>query len=316
MVRSIAKKLLGIVLDRPLPFPSSAEKDFLSELQIAFRDLPVFDITNVPPSEAMWLINMNRLRELVLNQDPREFLRWDVISHTMFVSFAPYLSTELKFLKYRPDWNTRWRQAIKESSVGHPIPDIYYPSSGNLIHHAYHVAQFEEKTKVQIHDMDYVFEFGGGYGSMCRLFYNLGFHGKYIIFDLPSFSALQRYFLGTLGFPVKPVSEFVTSETGVVCLSEMQQLQALFSDHINTKNGMFIGTWSISESPISIRNSVLPLVSKFQSFLIAYQDKFGEVNNMDFFDRWKESIRKVSWQSWRIEDIPGNNYLVGTVAAD
>jgi hypothetical protein len=324
MVKGMVKRLLDILLERPLPLPSRDEEAFLSELHTAFRELSVLDITKALPSETVWRSNMNRLRELVLNQDPREFLRWDVVSRTMFVSFSRYTSTELKYLKHRPDWNTRWRPAIKESLVGHPmrygyhpIPYIFYPaSSGNLIHHAYHVAQFEEKTKVQVHNIDYVFEFGGGYGSMCRLFYNLGFHGKYIVFDLPSFSELQRYFLRTLGLPVQSVTEFVKSRAGIVCVSDIQQLITLLTDHSEARNTMFIATWSISESPISIRDSILPLTSEFQSFLIAYADTFGEVNNVDFFNNWKETIRNISWHSWRIEHIPGSVYLVGTVGAD
>jgi len=325
MVKYMVKQLFDILLDRPLPPPSIDEEVFLSELHTAFRELSVLDTTNALPSETVWWSNTNRLRELVLNQDPREFLRWDVVSQAMFISFSRYTSTELKYLKHRPDWNTRWHTAIKESSVGHPmrygyhlIPYIFYPaSSGNLIHHAYHVSQFEEKTKVQVHNMDYVFEFGGGYGSMCRLFYNLGFHGTYIIFDLPSFSALQRYFLRTLGLPVQSVTEFLKSRTGIVCLSDIQQLIASLTDHSGARNSLFVATWSISESPISIRDSVLPLTSDFQSFLIAYQDRFGEVNNVDFFDNWKETIRNVAWDSWPIEHISENNhYLVGKVAAD
>jgi len=314
MFKSIIKKLFKIIFDRPLPPLSSEEKGFLSELQTEFSKLPVFETANAQPSEAKWLSNMNRLRELVLNKNPREFLQWDVVSQTMFVFYALYISTELNYLRHRSDWNTRWRSAIKESPVGHPVPCIFYPtSSSNLIHHAYHVAQFEDRTKSQVQNMDIVFEFGGGYGSMCRLFYNLGFRGKYIIFDLPLFSALQRYFLKTLGLPVLPVTEFAKSRTGIACVSDIQQLTTLLTDHIETRNKMFIATWSISESPISIRNSILPLTAEFQSFLITYQEGFGEVNNIKFFDEWKETRRNVVWNNWQIEHIPGNSYLVGRI---
>ncbi|MDP1715930.1 MAG: hypothetical protein Q8L41_14410 [Anaerolineales bacterium] len=314
MLKDIIKKLLSMILFRPLPLPSNEEKFFLSELQTKFYELPALETINVLPSEAAWLSNMNRLRELVLNQNPREFLRWDVVSKTMFVSFAPYTAKELKYLKQRPDWNTRWYTAIKESTVGHPVPYIFFPaSSGNLIHQAYHIAKFEEQTNVEVHNVDYVFEFGGGYGCMCRLFYNLGFQGRYIIFDLPSFSALQVYFLKTLGLPVQSLTEFVKSRTGIVCVYDIDQLTTLLADHIDARNTMFVATWSISESPITLRGLILPLISGFQSFLIAYQDIFGEVDNVDFFDNWKEAVRNVAWHSWRIEHIPGNNYLVGSV---
>jgi hypothetical protein len=317
MFKGIAKNSFGMILDLLLPPPSSEEKEFLSELKTAFREMAVLETINVLPSEAAWLRNMNNLREHVLNKDPRKFLQWDVVSRTMFTCLDRYLFTELNYLKDRSDWNTRWRAAIKESSVGCPIPYIFYPSSsGNLIHHAYHVAQFEEKTKIQVHNIDYVFEFGGGYGSMCRLFYNLGFHGTYIIFDLPSFSALQRYFLRTMGFQVQSGTEFLKSRNGIVCVSNLAKLIELLTDHIEARKAMFVATWSISESPTSLRNSVLPLTSEFLSFLIAYQDKFGEVNNVDYFDNWKETIKNVAWHSWRIEHIPGNNYLVGRMVAE
>ncbi len=96
MLKGVVKKLVGRVLDRPLPLPSREEKTFLSELQTAFRELPVLETQDAPPSEAAWLSNMNRLKELGLKQDPREFLRWDVVSQTMFVSSSRYISTELK----------------------------------------------------------------------------------------------------------------------------------------------------------------------------------------------------------------------------
>jgi hypothetical protein len=235
----------------------------------------------------------------------------------MYVLCALYSSTELHYLKHHPDWKKRWRKAIRESWVGRPTPYVYYPaSSANLIHLAYHVAQFEEKCKAQVNHMDYVFEFGGGYGSMCRLFHNLGFHGRYVIYDLPSFSALQVYFLKTIGLPVQSISEFQNSRTGIVCICDFQQLKSLLTDRHEAGDTMFVGTWSISETPRSTRDLILPLASEFKSFLLAYQDSYGEMNNVDFFDNWKGTIRNVAWHNWKIGHIPGNNYLVGRATSE
>lgn len=312
MIRRILRHMLEIAYDRPLSPCSAAEKMFLSELKTTFRALPELETTNALPTEAEWFSNMNRLRELILNQNPREFLRWDVVTQTMFVSQARYIFTELRYLKHHRDWNTRWRGAIKESSVGHPYPYFLYPaSSGNLIHHTYHVAQFEDKTADKINDMEFVFEFGGGYGSMCRLFYKLGFRGKYVIFDLPSFSALQTYYLKTGGFPVLSLSESEKTKTGIVCVSDIDALKSILEEHFQSTHKMFIATWSISETPKTIRDVVLNLVSDFQSFLIGYQDKFGEVDNLTYFSGWKEVVSNVTWNSWRINHLPGNSYLVG-----
>ena len=315
LLKYLIKKLFGAIVDRPLSRPSSEEKVLLHELHNEFWRLPVFNTANTQPSEAAWLTNMNRLRAAVLSQDPREFLRWDVISKTMVVSpFAGYVCTELRYLRSLTDWSTRWRSAINESEVGHPIPCIFNrASSSNLIHHAYHLAQFEANTKVKIHDLKYVLEIGGGYGSMCRLFHNLGFQGKYIIYDLPSFSALQRYFLGAHRLPVQSNSKFLSSSSGIVCVSELEHLKLLIADKFPLQNTIFLATWSISETPLRIRESLLPLASQFHSFLLAFQDRFEEVDNLNFFDYWQRTISNVIWQTCRINHMPGDSYLIGRV---
>ena len=66
-----------------------------------------------------------------------------------------------------------------------------------------HLALFEETTGSKIDTLELIFEFGGGYGSMCRLAHNLGFNQAYIIFDLQPFSALQNYYLSSLDLPVR-----------------------------------------------------------------------------------------------------------------
>src|SRR3712207_7978939 len=38
-------------------------------------------------------------------------------------------------------------------------------SSGNLLHHAYHVCRFEEATGLRAEQLELVVEFGGGYGD-------------------------------------------------------------------------------------------------------------------------------------------------------
>lgn len=305
-------KSLSKLHDKPLAPHTSREKGLVEELRTTFRKLPALDTSNCFGSEKMWASNVNHLRELVLNKDPREFLRWHVISSTMFAKFAPYIIPELKYLKGCRDWKTRWCKAIKEFPIGHPIPYWRYPeSSGNLIHHAYHLAQFEEKTVMRVDDMDFIFEFGGGYGSMCRLFHNCGFEGKYVLFDLPAFSALQHFFLSSINTEVHSIDSFKAAKSGVVCISDLEQIREILLNHFEAGKSMFVATWSISEAPIDLRNSILPLTSLFKAFLIAYQDHFQEVNNLEFFRDWKAAQQNIEWYEWSIEHMPGNRYLVG-----
>lgn len=315
MLRTAIRKMLGLLFWRPLPPPSSAEARALQELRETFAQLPLLVTAGKPSSEAEWMGNLNRLRERVLRDDPRQFLRWDVIAYTMFVFFARYIHRELAFLKSRPDWNARWRPAISESAVGRPIPYLLYPaSSANLIHHAYHLAQFEHQGGGPVHEIELVLEFGGGYGSMCRLFHNLGFRGRYLIFDLRPMSALQKFYLQTLGLPVRSLDDFHRQLPGVYCLSELEPLQALLAGAPAGERSMFLATWSLSETPVSLRESVRPLVLGFNAFLIAYQDRFGEVDNLQYFSEWQQTLPLVQWQGWPIPHLGGSRYLMGRPA--
>jgi len=310
--RAIRKLVLSLVI-KPLPPATDRDNRLAEELRSIFRELPCLNSASDSPSEQEWLNNMKHLKGMVLNHDPRKFLTWDVILRIMFVDNKRYISTELDFLRNLPDWDNRWCEAIRESQFGHPIPYWKYRrSSGNLIHHAYHIAQFEQKTAMYVHNMNFVFEFGGGYGSMCRLFQNFGFHGKYIIFDLPPFSALQQFFLKSIGMNVQSVDSFNSSRSGVVCISDLELLRQILSNHNDSINSMFIATWSISETPIYFRNSILSLTSQFKGFLIGYQAQFREVNNNDFFGNWKASHNNVEWYNWEIEHLEHNSYLIGT----
>lgn len=306
-------RAVSLLYDNPLAPTTNTEKELIRELKTTFRNFPNLETTNCSFSEKEWINNVYRLRELVLNEDPREFLRWDVILRTMSVTHASYLIPELKYLKSCFDWKSRWSKAIEESPSGHPMPHWQYPrSSGNLIHHAYHVARFEEKTTTRVDSMNFILEFGGGYGSMCRLFYKLGFQGKYVIFDLPEFSALQEFFLNSIGTTVHPIDSFKIVKNGAFCISDFEQLKAILSNHVEVSNSMFIATWSISEAPIYLRNAFLHLTSSFKAFLIGYQDRFGEVSNIDFFKDWAVARGDIEWWDWRIEHIPNHNrYLAG-----
>ncbi len=304
-MKRLIKRFLNWIFDSRLPPASVQELEYLSELRTTFRQLSVVNAETTEPSQAEWLGNMNRLRGHILSDDPRKFARWDVVSNTMVVGYENYIRSELSYLRRLPHWPTRWRAVLEEPFIGNlPRYPFYAASSANTIHHAYHLAQFEEKTGKAIEDMDCVFEFGGGYGNLCRLLYSLGFKGRYVLFDLPPFSALQRYYLKTAALPV---------DSKITCLSDAEELRTALAAFEGDR--LFVATWSISETPLSVRKPVLSAVSNFENFLIAYQDQFREVNNLDYFGRWKQEIG-AAWHNWPIKHLPNSNYLIGSKSAN
>jgi hypothetical protein len=307
-----ARKLMHRLLDRPLAPPTAEETRRVEELRAAFRQVQPLSEEGATHSGLAWIQWSNELREKVLKEDPRGFLRWEVIIQTMNVLDFQYVKQELKNLKARPDWTTRWQPAVRETGVGHPLPYPPYPkSSANALHHAYHLAQFEDKAGVRLQDTELLFEFGGGYGSMCRLIHNLGFHGRYVIYDLPLFSALQRFYLQSVGVPLRTVDEFRAGKTGVLCLSDLEQLKALLAEAKPAARSTFIAAWSVCETPPSVRDAILPLSKEFESHLIGYQVNWGEINNVEYFGDWAKTRPEIQWNDWAIPHLPGNHYLIG-----
>lgn len=288
VLKSVAKGFLRS-FRKTLKPPTSVETMRIEKLRSSFRKIPERLALNAPPSEAAWIRYMNVFREDVLNKDPRDFLNWPVIEETMCASFALYLRTELAYLRSLRNW-PEWRSAIERNEVGNPIPYPLYPrSTGNLIHHAYHLARFQEATGCNLKELDVVFEFGGGYGCAAYLIHRLGFRGRYVIQDLPAFQALQSYYLSHFGIEVEHLS------TPVAFMGK----------------SLFLASWSLSESPLSAREPVLPAVRNFNYFLIGYQPEGGEVNNVQYFSDWQRQIPR-RWQTMPIRHIPGNNaYLFG-----
>ena len=302
----ILSKLVTLLMERSLEKPTKHEIVLIEELKYHLRELsPLAKETSEAKNN--WIANINELFQLLNNKDPREFIRWDVIRRTMFVGNVPYVIKELNYLR-KNNWDL-WKNAIKESKVGCPTPFLLYPSSsGILIHHAYHLARFENQTGEKISDVHYVFEFGGGYGSMCRLIHNMGCNGNYVIFDFPVFSALQVFFLKMLGLNAE--LDINTHIGGISCISEISQLEKIISKMLNKKI-IFIATWSISEAPVETRDSILKLVKSFDLFLIAYQKSFGEVDNNLFFSDWIKCMNNIEWYNCEITHLPNNYYLFG-----
>lgn len=286
--------------------PTQKEDKLIFELRNNLIQLPK-TIAKNSKAENEWVKNENKLRKLINGSDPRSFLIWRIIRKTMFLGNSSYVKKELNYLKNN-NWNL-WNRVIKETKVGYPAPYLFYPeSSGNSIHNAYHLSRFEEQTKNRVIDADYIFEFGGGYGNMCRLIKNMGFKGRYIMFDLPIFSALQVFYLKMLGLNVELGINDI--KDGISCLYKIDQAEYMFKNILSSK-GLFIATWSISESPIEIRNNIFKFSNSFNSFLIAYQNKFGEMNNLTFFKDWTVSMNDFEWHDKEIAHLPNNYYLFG-----
>lgn len=289
-----------------------------TELQLSdeTRDLvrglePIQLQDDTPRSEVEWAENRIALRKLMTHSDLRFFLRWQVIRHTMFPAEAPYTSRELRYLRKRGVSDNH----IREDRAGHPDGLLAYPwTSGNLIHLEYHLHQFEDLTGFDPAGIDFLLEFGGGYGNLCRLIHRREFSGAYFIYDLPELSILQRYYLRSVGIEAQLVGQDVAPEqvpeTGIFLVSDLATLERCLQK--KRTQSMFAATWSLSETPVAFRAEFLQCAGTFDYYLIGYQDGFNEVNNTVYFQEFVDQRSETSWATRQLPFQHGNYYLAGT----
>lgn len=280
------------------------EDQYTADLRIKVKNIKI-PKKNKSLAHNQWLSNIIKLKKYVLTKNPKNFLQWDVVRNTMFIGNALFSLTEFNYLK-KHGWEY-WKKYIIEKKYIPVEPYLlYFKSSGNLIHQAYHIAQFEKNSGKKIKDFDYIFEYGGGYGCMCQLIHNLGFKGNYVIFDFPIISAIQLFYLKMNG--LNATSDYLDKKAKIFCLDSLKNFKKILP---NRGNQLFLAAWSLSESPISIRKQVFPIVKNMNCHLLAYQSQFNEINNIKYFKDYQKKLYKLKWWGKEIEHLKGHNYLFG-----
>lgn len=255
------------------------------------KTLPKSDMRYCTPE---WAKREAQIRQYIAHDRIERFLQWKPCQLSLV---KPNADLELGYLQSLPNWQSRWKPAVQESNVGAmPRYPKYLSSSGILLRHAAITAWFEEVTNIDITDYDFILEFGGGHGSMCRLLHRLGFDGTYVIYDLPAIVLLQQYYLGANGI------EAVESTW------DFDKLP-LYTAEYPAEKSLFIATWSLSEAPYSIRDTLLPLITDFQSILIASQMKIRDLDNVAYFQGWQDYLSDMEWHR---RDVRKVMWLAGT----
>ena len=273
-------------------FPKNSISIHNDTFQLLQKEVAGIDISDIDVSQT-WYEYQNTLKNKLLFDNINEFLRWDVIQQTMFY----YPSKEEYFtLKNKSYW-PQLEPALKESSVGHPLPYFLLPSSSsNLVHHGYSLSFLLDRVDLQTFKHASIFEIGGGYGSLARLCKQLGHLAQYTICDLPLFGALQRYYLSNVLGNVDAMNFNIDSKV-----------------HDNHFESIFIGLWSLSEIPIPNRSVFYPKIQHCNHVLIAFQEQFESNNNHTYFLTYNALFPNKRWEIINIPTIPGNYYLVGSI---
>jgi hypothetical protein len=167
------------------------------------------------------------------------------------------------------------RLGIIEKPLGRPIKPLGYANSLNLGRQYQHLNQWSSQLRRRIQEVDRIVEFGGGFGMMCWLVFQLGFTGTYVIIDNRGTTSLQmKYLQATLSNEQYSKVKWFTN------------LESL-SPQL-TRQDLFVALWSASETPDDMLNEVLrELETVAPSLLIAFQNSFKGRDNLQVFRQYK-----------------------------
>lgn len=243
----------------------------------------------------------NSLKKIILQKKLTNFLRENFIQNIFFVHNRFYILMML--LKIFFNKNKLFKKLLIEDDVGNPVRYFLYPiSSGNRIREVFHLLNFSNFIKIPLNKITYVFEFGGGYGNMARLFYKINKNINYTIFDTFFVNLLQYYYLKML----KIKTFFNNNSKKNINLHHKLSKTNYYKK--NYKNKLFIANWSLSEAPIKLRKIILKKIYYFNYILISYQSSFEKINNDKFFTDLVQDLKNKKFNIKKTE-IPYMNFF-------
>lgn len=233
-----------------------------------------------------------KILKLLKDKNLKNFLRINFIQKMFFLHNRYFVYRELKEIQKSQKWKF-YQKILKEDGVGNPVRYfLYLRSSGNRINHVYHLYLLEKNLKINLKkDIKKVFEFGGGYGCMARIFSKINRNIEYTCFDTSCLNLLQYYYLShnnlNVGF----------SKNNKIFLSSRIKKKGENFD-------LFIANWSISETPIHFRKKIMGKLIKSKYILISFQEKFENINNLKYF----RDISNKLGKSFKIKIIRNKFY--------
>ena len=221
----------------------------------------------------------DKIISLLKEKNLKNFLRKNFIQKMFFLQNRLFIYQELRDLKKSKKWDF-YKNLLIEDHVGNPIRFfLYLKSSGNKINHVYHLYIIEKILKINLkNDVNKIFEFGGGYGCMARIFSKINKRIRYTCFDTFYVNLLQYYYLKhnslDVGFSKK--NKFF--------------LNSKFKN-LNNNYDLFLANWSLSEAPINLRNKFYYKIYKSKYILISFQEKFENIDNLKYFNNLKKRLK-------------------------
>ena len=222
-----------------------------------------------------------KILNLLKKKELTNFLRKNFIQKMFFVHNRLFILKELLELKKDKNW-ILYKKLIEEDNVGNPVRYFLYPkSSGNRINHVYHLSVLTKEFNINLKKLNNVFEFGGGYGCMARIFSKINKRTVFTCFDTNIVNLLQYYYLKQNNLDVG-----FSKKNKFHLISNIKKINTRYS------NSLFIANWSLSETPINFRKKFIKSIKNSKLILISFQENFENIDNLKYFKNLKKNLEK------------------------
>ena len=222
-----------------------------------------------------------KILDFLKKRELTNFLRKNFIQKMFFVHNRLFILKELLELKKDKNW-ILYKKLIEEDNVGNPVRYFLYPkSSGNRINHVYHLSVLTKEFNINLKKLNNVFEFGGGYGCMARIFSKINKRTIFTCFDTNIVNLLQYYYLKQNNLDVG-----FSKKNKFHLISNIKKTNTKFS------NSLFIANWSLSETPINFRKKFIKSIKNSKLILISFQENFENIDNLKYFKNLKKYLDK------------------------
>ena len=256
-----------------------------------------------------WDNQSDKIINEFLNKNPKNFLKFKSIGETMFVGRrTKYIYLELINLIRYKNYFKKIKNLLFCNNFGKPatfpINILFRNTNSNMIHQAYHLLKLKQETNINLDEIENIFEFGGGYGSLCKIFDNEGFKGNYYIYDLPLMSYIQNYWITN--------SNFINLKN-IYLINDTENIPEIKNNIFGKKN-LFISNWALSESPIELRNKFTDFFKYFEYISLAIQNNFQGVDNISYIDELKKDLlhsANMFLFEKKINHIKNSSYIYG-----
>ncbi len=246
--------------------------------------------------EPLWATSTRTIENFFVSEFSNNFLRHPVIRSTMCIDNPRTTRTFQKQL-ITTTFGDKAQTYLEETRVGNLfISDSTFKTSGNTIHHLYHLAKLCSTTPSKNLTLGTVIEWGGGYGNMARIIKKINPFATYVIFDIPVFSHIQYVYLATtLGAQHVTIFNGDRFEPGKITLVPLDETLLHKATELINKSltpDLFLSTWALSES--NEKSKAFVREHEFfhaNTLLIAYQK-----NDSDFHEAEQVTALPPSYQ--------------------